>query len=671
MEPSNLDALLAWIAAHPVAAGAAIFLVAFIDGLVAVGLLMPSGPILVAVGTLIGLGSVNGPYAIVCAALGAICGDGVSYLFGRHFGVRIKGMWPLSRYPQWFDRAEQMFRRHDLKGIVVGRFVGATRPFIPAIAGMLRMPAARFAPIMLINGFVWAALFIAPGWLLGASLNLLLAVAGRLILVLGILAVMLGGIYLLVSRSYSWLAPHAAGYLERSLTWSHRHPLLGRLSGALIEPNRPESASLLVLAFVLILSGWAFFAVTLGVVGGGEPLPLDLLAYEALYGLRTPWADPLMLLLAAPGSLVVLLPGAALVFLWLLWRRRLTAAWHWLAAIGFGLVLVEVLGRSLDMPRPPAALAVPGFGFPAEPVALATVVYGFFAVLIARELPGRARNWPYVVAGLLVAVVSFSRLYFGASWLSDVLAGATLGLLWIAILGIAYRRRVERSFWVRPISLLFFGAVSALSLWAGLRDPDVALARFAAPEARQPYSAEVWWRHQWASLPERRNDFSAGRDWRFNVQFAGSLDALRGTLNAQGWRNEGDSLLEALLRRFDGAAGSDDLPLLPTSHNGRRDALVLSAPLQDGERRLVLRLWSAPIKLGDSGIPVWQGTVAEIRFERHFGLINLWQVQDTAGAVLDRLARALPDLEQRRVARADDPLPVLLLRETVTPEPPP
>ncbi len=661
MEASFFDSLLTWIAAHPVAAGLAIFFVAFIDGSLAVGLLMPSGPILVAVGALIGLGSVNGPYAIVCAALGAICGDGWSYLFGRYFGVRMKTMWPFSRHPEWIEGAERMFRRHDLKGIVIGRFFGATRPFIPAIAGMLRMPIKRFVPTMTTNGFVWAAVFIAPGWLLGASLELLLAVAGRLTLVLGILIAVVASIYFLVSRTYAWFAPHASGYLERSMAWSHRHPVLGRISGALIEPNRPESASLLMLAILLIFAGWAFFSVTLGVIGGGEPLVIDTRAFELLYGLRTPWADPLMLMLSAPGELVVLLPAATLVFGWLLWRRRTTAAWHWLAAIAFGLVLVEVLGRALEMPKPPAALAVPGFGFPAEPVALATVVYGFFAVLIARELPGRNRTWPYVVAGLLVALVGFARLYFGANWLSDVLAGVTLGLLWVAALGIAYRRRVERSFWVRPISALFFGAVISLSLWQGLRDQPAALARFEVPEVQQPVSEVAWLKSAWHSLPERRNDFSAGRDWRFNVQYAGSLASLQSALSAQGWQVETSSLLDALLKRFDGSAGADDLPLLPASHNGYREELAMSLRVHDGQNRLVLRLWSSPLVLDKSGAPIWQGSVADMRFDRRFGLVNIWRVESTAVAVVDQLSAALSAFDQKRVQRDDDVLPIVLI----------
>ena len=54
----------------------------------------------------------------------------------------------------------------------------------------------------------------------------------------------------------------------------------------------------------------------------------------------------------------VLAPASTLVFAGLLWRRRRIAAWHWLAAIGFGMALVAALGFLLDVPKPPATTAV-------------------------------------------------------------------------------------------------------------------------------------------------------------------------------------------------------------------------------------------------------------------------------------------------------------------------
>ena len=82
------------------------------------------------------------------------------------------------------DRGETLFRRNGAKGIVIARYVGAMRPFVPVVAGMLRMPVKRYLPASVFAAITWAAAFIAPGWLFGASYDAVAAVADRLALVL-------------------------------------------------------------------------------------------------------------------------------------------------------------------------------------------------------------------------------------------------------------------------------------------------------------------------------------------------------------------------------------------------------------------------------------------------------------------------------------------------------
>lgn len=659
------DSLISWIGQHPIAAGLVIFLVVFCDAVVILGVIVPAVPIIFAVGTLVGLGVIDPIYAIVCAALGAFCGDGISYVVGHRYGDRLKRMWPFSKHPDWLQQGEVFFRRHGLKGIFIARYVGAVRPFVPAIAGMLRMPAKQYVPASLTAGLSWAIVFLAPGWIFGASIELFSAVAGRLAIVLGLLLALLALIYFTVDQIYRWFAPRTTLMLERALAWSHRHPVLGRVSGALIDPNRKESASLLLLAIALIFAGWTFFSLLLMLAGSGPgtPLDFDLAVHHALFGLRTPLADHLMAICATLGDWQVLGPAALLVFGWLLWRRRHIAAWHWLAAIGFGLTLVFVLGFALDMPKPPTATAVAGFTFPSAPVTMAMVVYGFFAVLIARELPGRRRAWPYALAGLFVVLIGFSRLYLGAHWLSDVLGGVLLGLLWIAALGIAYRRRVTRSFWIRPISLIFFGAVIVLGAWHGHRSAAETLERFDPPQLRSDIAADAWWRDGWQTLPARRNEFRSEKAWPLNLQYAGSIDALRGQLETAGWDNVDSTGWKALLRTLDKGATPQTLPVLPASHNGHRDALLMTRAASTPDTLLILHLWPAPLQLQPGDVPLWQGTVATLRFEEQLKVFNLWRLQPETHDAVDALARSLPADRQRRVQRVDAAGEVLLVTD--------
>ena len=136
-----------------------------------------------------GLGHINGPYALVCATLGAFIGDALSYWIGHRWGAQLRSRWPFSRYPQWLDRGEAMFRRHGIKSIVIARFVGAVRPFVPAIAGMLHMPLRRYALPSLVACIDVVGAVPGAGLGAGASYDAVAAVADRLALVLGALVV--------------------------------------------------------------------------------------------------------------------------------------------------------------------------------------------------------------------------------------------------------------------------------------------------------------------------------------------------------------------------------------------------------------------------------------------------------------------------------------------------
>lgn len=663
MDSARFEALVAWIGQHPLAAGIVIFLIAFGDALVIVGVAIPAVPLLFAVGTMVGLGHVDGWYALICASVGAFVGDGISFWVGHRYGAQLRQRWPFYKHPQWLERGEVTFRRHGMKSIVMARYVGAIRPFVPAIAGMLKMPLRQYAPASFIASIVWSATFLAPGWVFGNSLELVAAVAGRLAIVLGVVLVLVAAIWAGVFQLWRWLGAHTTDMIERALAWSHRHPVLGKYSEALIDPNRPESASLVLLALVLVAAGWGFFSILISVGGGSAPSELDLTVHQLMFGLRNPLADIPMAFLSTLGDAPVLTPAVLGVFGWLLWRRRHIAAWHWLAAPAFALVLTWFLGYLLHMPKPPASTAVFGFSFPSASVTLATVVYGFFAVLIARELPGRRRAWPYVVAALIVGLLGFSRLYLGAHWLSDVLAGTLLGLLWIAALGIAYRRRVVRSFWVRPTATVFFVLTLGMAAWHGSRVADETLARFDPPLAATPLSADRWWAYEWqVALPSHRNELAGTDAWPLNVQYAGRLDELRARLLLAGWEDYETGGWTGLLQTLDKGTSPSELPILPATHEGRKEAMVMVHRGDDSRSMLVLRIWAAPVRLQPGDLPAWIGTAQELHFTKQLDFFSYWQAQPVPDGLLEALRSDASGLESELSIRDDDGRPVLRLR---------
>ncbi|GAB1597067.1 bifunctional DedA family/phosphatase PAP2 family protein [Lysobacter claricitrinus] len=650
MTSAWLSSATAWISAHPLAAGALIFLVAFCDAVIVLGIVVPALPLLFAVGTLIGLGHVNGPYAVASAAIGAFVGDGMSYWIGRRWGPQLRTRGPFARWPQWLERGEAMFRRHGTKSIFIARFIGAVRPFVPAIAGMLHVPTVRYLVPSAIACVGWAIAFLAPGWLLGASYEAVEAVADRLALVLGALLVAVAVAWAVVLYTWRWFAGHADSLLARLLSWSRRHALLGRYAVALVDPNRPESPSLLMLAACLLGISWVWFSLVALLLANGGPLGIDYRVHDLMMSLRNPLADRLMAALASLGDAQVLGPAAAVALLYLTWRRRWMAAAHWLAAVVFGLALTTMLQAVVDMPRPPTA--PPGFGFPSAEVTMMTVVLGFFAVLIARELPGRRRVWPYLLAGVLTTLVGFARLYLGAHWTSDIVGGTVFGIVWLLVLGLAYRRHVARSFWMRPLATLFYVALLVAALWHAPRASAPLLARFTPPEATLVLDGNGWWTRDWRLLPATRDDNAGRSGWPLNVQVAGDLAPVQRALQAGGWRAQPQADWKSVLGLLDDDITPQRQPVLPASYGARAETLLM---VRDGTRfdeRFVLHIWPAPARLAD-GTPLWVGSAQRLVLTRPFDAFALWRPQPFVPADAQPVFDALSTLPAQTQTAAD------------------
>ncbi len=101
------------------------------------------------------------------------------------------------------------------------------------------------------------------------------------------------------------------------------------------------------------------------------------------------------------------------------------------AAVAFVIntVLKLVLHRRRPLGRIVQTLGVPSYSFPSGHAFGTAIFYGLFAYLDFRYLAQPAAG---IIAGLLVlfiALIGVSRVYLGAHYPSDVLAGWLLGLI--------------------------------------------------------------------------------------------------------------------------------------------------------------------------------------------------------------------------------------------------
>jgi undecaprenyl-diphosphatase len=139
----------------------------------------------------------------------------------------------------------------------------------------------------------------------------------------------------------------------------------------------------------------------------------------------------------------------ALVAVGLAVRRHVSAAVLLVSSSAGTAVLVGVAKLVVARPRPPvsgALVVAHGYSFPSGHAAQSVACYGALAVVAYDVVRGRrARVAVAAAAGLLAAAVGLSRIVLGVHWASDVVAGWTVALGWLAFAATSDRlRRLRR-----------------------------------------------------------------------------------------------------------------------------------------------------------------------------------------------------------------------------------
>jgi undecaprenyl-diphosphatase len=207
-------------------------------------------------------------------------------------------------------------------------------------------------------------------------------------------------------------------------------------------PRGPATLAALGFGFaVLVAVGWAFGAAARGAFAGpGDAWP-DQGVLDWMAAHRQPWLTTTAQVVAPLGNSVVLVPVALVAGLVLAARRGGQAVLGYLAATYLGAELLFQAVKTLtDRPRPPADLAVShwaGSSFPSGHAVLTAAMLGALALTVGHGPARRRRGVLIAGAAVLTVVISATRIYLGAHWLSDVVAGWALGTAWLAVTTVA------------------------------------------------------------------------------------------------------------------------------------------------------------------------------------------------------------------------------------------
>lgn len=428
------DSMNTWLQASPQWLALAIFLIACLECLAIAGIIIPGTVVLFTLAALAGNGALELWQTLLLAYAGGLLGDAISYTLGRHFHQSIRRLPVLREHPEWLTSAETYFQRYGVISLLVGRYIGPLRPMLPLVAGMLDMPAVRFALVSMLAAAGWAVAYMLPGWATGAALRLPLPEGfwGAAGIVCAGLAVVLLLIIQASLRERRWAASLAA--------------LLGAIALAALLIGFPHLDS------------------------------LDQGLMTLVQDERSRAFDAIAVLITRLGDFHVQLATGTLLIVLLLAARRWQAGLFVTASLLLAATATTILKHLLERTRPDVLLhPLESYSLPSGHTSAAFAFFLALGVLAGRGSAARTRLSWLLVATLPALAIALSRVYLGVHWPSDIIAGVLVALTSCA-LSLALVQRAApmqalpaRVWWlVIPACATLFGAMVTWELSAAL-----------------------------------------------------------------------------------------------------------------------------------------------------------------------------------------------------------
>lgn len=181
----------------PWAVGAVFFLAAAETALF-VGFVIPGELAVILGGVLASRAHVPLAGVIAASVAGPILGDSIGYYIGRRYGENVSHR----KIKKRWARAQNWIKTKGAPAVFFGRFVAFLRSFIPAAAGVARMPYRRFLPWNVAGGVLWGTGSALLGYFGGQQFETIVRWAERAgILLFVAIAAVLAGILFFLKRA--------------------------------------------------------------------------------------------------------------------------------------------------------------------------------------------------------------------------------------------------------------------------------------------------------------------------------------------------------------------------------------------------------------------------------------------------------------------------------------
>lgn len=636
-------------------------IVAFLEALPVVGTILPGSVTMTMIGIFAGRGIISVGETVLLTTAGAFLGDYLGYGIGRIFYDKIPNYWPFVTRPHWLENGRKFFKKHGSKSIVLGRFIGPARSTVPMVAGIFGMKSARFAIAAILSALFWSIAYLLPGVVIGAVSLQMTTGSATLFLFSGLLvAIALWFVFWLGQRCFGWLAAQFDRITLRGWKRLSQHHCWQKYTAWLAVVDKPGDASPLKRLLWAVLTITVFVFLLICVCQKNSVAGLNQPAFQFMQSLRYPVLDCFFVtvsLIAEPATLMVV---TALVSLQYVLQKDWKKLLFWLLGTVAVAGMVGFFKYVVPELRPVGFNQVShSHAFPSGHSALSTIVFGLLVYWSTLSLSDTWRSAWRVAVLLFLLLVGVSRLYLGAHWLWDVVAGWSLAAaVWLVITMLyrctEFKTKMRAVAWQGWITLAIVATVcGGFSVLHYSRE----LYRTTPYWPKHQQSKSSWLQQPHQKIPRFLNNRFGHPDVPMNIQWMASVTQIQETLQRMGWHPVRTAWsVSDLLRRLTLKNAEDHLPLLDRKFQGKAPDVVYVKSIAGSLDVLEMYLWPSGVVIQPENTPVYTGFInRREESEPFYHVMHKQRLSYQFGQVALRFVKSLDSrFQYRRISGEKD-----------------
>lgn len=188
-----------------------------------------------------------------------------------------------------------------------------------------------------------------------------------------------------------------------------------------------------------------FILLTIFVVVGNASL-IDENFYNGIIKLKNNTLTNILYVITNLASSIGIISLVILTSIVFIRRKKVSSLKYVILNVLSGVFLMQILKNIIRRARPSWKwIKQGGFSYPSGHTISALLLYGTIILLVSKRYDGKYKKQIIIVSSAMIILTGISRIYFGAHYLSDVIASTLLGTIILIISGLLMDRESKNN----------------------------------------------------------------------------------------------------------------------------------------------------------------------------------------------------------------------------------